>query len=371
MPLSVPDYISEIKPYIPGKPIEEAERESGIKDFVKLASNENPLGPSPMAVKAISASIMDIHRYPDAGSYRLTRKIAERNSVDPSCVVMGAGSDDVIGMICSAFLKPGDEAIIPKPSFLVYDIRVRTRGAKPVFAPLKNDFWIDLDAVLQKITDRTKLIFITNPHNPTGTFLTRSEFDNFLERLPDNVLVVMDEAYYEFVSPEIAYTTAAKEYVETEKIVSLRTFSKIYGLAGLRIGYGIMGKSTATSLHRIRQPFNVSVPAQAAAIAALDDHEFIKKSLDNVKKEMDFLYNEIEKLGLNYHRSYANFFMIDMAIPANEAFDSFLREGVIIKSMADYDFPTHIRVSAGLRHENEKFISALRKIIKTASNKDS
>lgn len=364
MPVTFPDYISEIKPYVPGKPIEEVEREFGIKNSVKLASNENPLGPSPKAIIAVESTLRDIHRYPDAGAYNLTRKLSEKINISPSCIIIGAGSDDIIGMICSAYLKPGDEAIIPKPSFLVYDIRVRTHGAKSVFSPLKNDFWIDLDAICERITKKTKIIFITNPHNPTGTLITKSEFDNFLSKLPDNILVVIDEAYYEFVSPEICYSAASPEYIETERIVSLRTFSKIYGLAGLRIGYGVMGKSIATTLHRIRQPFNVSVPAQAGAMAALDDQDFISKTRELVKTEMDFLYSEIEKMDLKYHRSYANFFMINTERPANEVFEKMLFQGVIVKSMTEYDFPTYIRVSAGLRHENEKFISALSKVLK-------
>lgn len=363
MPVTVPDYISKITPYIPGKPVEEVEREYGIENSVKLASNENPLGPSPMAVKAIESCIADIHRYPDAGGYYLTNKLSEKLGVDPSCIVIGAGSDDVIGMICAAFLKQGDEAIIPKPSFLVYDIRVRTHGAVSVHVPLKNGLWIDLDAILSFVSEKTKLIFITNPHNPTGTFISKSEFDNFLSKLPDHILVIMDEAYFEFLQPDVAYSTASNEYLQTERTVTLRTFSKIYGLAGLRIGYGVMGKSIATAIHRIRQPFNVSIPAQKGAYAALDDHEFMKKSLDLIFSEMQFLYQEIEKIGLEYHKSHTNFFLIDTGKPAGTIFVKLLKEGVIVKSMEAYDFPTSIRVSGGLRHENEKFIAALKKVL--------
>lgn len=363
MAVYVPGHIAEIKPYVPGKPIEELERELGIKNSVKLASNENPLGPSPLAVKAITESLCKLHRYPDGGGYFLTRKIGEMLGVDPECVVLGNGSDDVIGMLTGALLEPGDEALMACQSFLMYEIMVKARGAQPVYVPLTENFEIDLGGMLEKITPRTKMVFITNPNNPTGKWIEKSDLDAFISRLPENVLLIMDEAYVEFVSKDKKFTTASKKYIDSGRLVALRTFSKAYGLAGLRIGYGVMSKELALVLHRIRQPFNASIPAQTGAMAALDDSEFLEKSIDLIQTELEFLYGKIEEMGLKYHRSQANFFLIELEREAYEVFNLMLKEGVIVRAMASYGFPTCIRVNAGTRPENEKFIEALKKVL--------
>lgn len=363
MAVYVPGHIAEIKPYVPGKPIEELERELGIKNSVKLASNENPLGASPAAIKAITESLCKLHRYPDGGGYFLTRKIGEKLGVEPECVVLGNGSDDVIGMLTGALLEPGDEAVMSCQSFLMYEILVKARGAFPVYVPLDSDLGLDLEGMLAKVNEKTRMVFITNPNNPTGSWIEKNNLDSFISRLPENVLVIMDEAYVEFVARDRFFTTAAREYIDSGRLVALRTFSKAYGLAGLRIGYGVMSKELALVLHRIRQPFNASVPAQTGAMAALDDTEFLDKSVHLVQSELEFLYEKIGEMGLGYHRSQANFFMIELERNADEIFNKMLREGVIIRAMTSYGFPTCIRVNAGTRPENEKFLEALKKVL--------
>lgn len=364
MAVYVPGHIAEIKPYVPGKPIEELERELGIKNSVKLASNENPLGASPAAIKAITESLSSLHRYPDGGGFFLTKKIGAMLGVDPECVVLGNGSDDVIGMLTGALLEPGDEAVMACQSFLMYEIMVKARGAFPVYVPLNPDLSLDLEGMLEKVNEKTRMVFITNPNNPTGAWIDKNNLDSFLDRLPEHVLVIMDEAYVEFVSKDKQFTTAAKEYIDTGRLVALRTFSKAYGLAGLRIGYGVMSKELALVLHRIRQPFNASIPAQTGALAALDDKDFLEKSVTLIQTELEFLYEKIGEMGLRYHRSQANFFLIELGRDAYEVFNKMLKEGVIIRAMASYGFPTCIRVNAGTRPENEKFIEALKKVLK-------
>lgn len=363
MAVYVPGHIAGIKPYVPGKPIEELERELGIKNSVKLASNENPLGASPAAIKAITESLCKLHRYPDGGGYFLTRKIGEKLGVEPECVVLGNGSDDVIGMLTGSLLEPGDEAVMSCQSFLMYEIMVKARGAFPVYVPLNPDLSLDLEGMLAKVNEKTRMVFITNPNNPTGGWIEKKDLDSFISRLPENVLVIMDEAYVEFVSRDKFFTTAAREYIDSGRLVALRTFSKAYGLAGLRIGYGVMSKELALVLHRIRQPFNASIPAQAGAMAALDDIEFLDKSINLVQSELEFLYEKIGEMGLKYHRSQANFFLIELERDSGEIFNKMLREGVIIRAMASYGFPECIRVNAGTRPENEKFLEALKKVL--------
>ena len=263
MKINVPEHILSIAPYTPGKPIEELEREYGIQNSVKLASNENPLGPSPMAVAAAVKALNNLHRYPDGAAHDLSAKLAGRLGVNPENIVLGNGSDEVIALLAQALLRPGDEVVIPRPSFLMYDITVRSVGATPVYVPL-TELHIDLDAVKESITAATRMIFICSPNNPTGTVVCKSDMERFLADLPENIVVVLDEAYLEFVrDPDAA---KGDDYIdENRPLVSLRTFSKAYGLAGMRVGYGIMPSGLSNLLHRIRLPFNVSLPAQAAA----------------------------------------------------------------------------------------------------------
>jgi len=361
MKLLVPDYISSIKPYVPGKPIEELEREYGISDSIKLASNENPLGPSPMAMKAIKDALGNLHRYPDGGGYYLTEKISEQSSVAPDNVVLGNGSDEIIGLLAHAFLQPGSEAIMPKPSFLMYDILVRSVGATSVYVPL-NSLSIDLEAMKEKITDRTRMVFLTNPNNPTGSIISRKEFEKFLEDIPREIVILVDEAYIEFTRDENCFNSI--DHIKSGRpLVTLRTFSKAYGLAGLRIGYGIMTSQVAELLNRIRLPFNTNSLAQFGAVAALGDDEFLRRSIHLVHEGLDFLYDALDDLGIRYFPTQANFLLIDVGKDADEVFEDMLKMGVIIRSMAPYGFPEYIRVSVGLHDEIVRFLESLRKVL--------
>ena len=363
MKFKIPDYISEIKPYVPGKPIEEVQREYGIDHSIKLASNENPLGPSPLAVEAIRQALGNLHRYPDAGAYELTQSLAEKYNIDPGNIVLGNGSDDIIALLASVLLGPGDEVILPQPSFLFYEISIRSSGALPVWVPLKS-FKTDLAGMIQKISSKTRMIFLNVPHNPTGTIISKRDFEDFISDIPPQVVIVLDEAYFEFVKDSNCVNSF--DFLKTDKpIVGMRTFSKAFGLAGLRVGYGVMPTDLAELLHRVRQPFNVNTLAQMAAAAALNDAEFLQKTVDLVHAELEFIYAALDKLKVPYLRSQANFFMIEVreGQTADEVFEKLLQQGVIVRAMTSYGYPTHIRVNIGKHDENIRFLEALEKII--------
>ncbi len=361
MKISVPEYILSINPYKPGKPLDELEREYGIKDSIKLASNENPLGPSPMAIEAIRNTLGKLNRYPDGSGYYLVRKLSEKIGVGPGNVVLGNGSDEIISMLTQALLVEGDEAIMPVPSFLMYDILVKTAGAVSVSVPLKS-LSIDLEAMKDKITPKTKIVFITNPNNPTGTVISRKQFDRFLKNIPPEIVVVIDEAYIEFVRSQDCLNSL--EYLYSGKnVVILRTFSKAYGLAGMRIGYGIMPEEIAELLNRTRLPFNTSSLAQVAASAALDDNVFLEKTISLIHNGLDFLYASLDRLNVKYYPGQANFFLIDVEKSADDVFKEMLKQGVIVRSMASYCFPEYIRINVGLHEENIRFLKALERVI--------
>ncbi len=361
MKLKIPEYIQSIRPYKPGKPIEELEREYGVKDSIKLASNENPLGASPAALAAMEGAMKKLNRYPDGRGYYLTEKLAARFHMPAECIVLGNGSDEIIGMLTRAVLEPGDEAIMTEPSFLMYEIMVLSCGAVPVFVPLKSLF-VDFGAITRQITEKTRVIFLNNPVNPTGTIITKKGFDAFLETVPEDIVIVIDEAYIEFIKDPDCLQ--AVEYCTGNRpVVVLRTFSKAYGLAGIRIGYGLMPEALAGILHRVRQPFNANSLAQAGACAALDDEDFLQQTVRFVQGELEFLYAGIERLGMNYFPTEANFFMIDVEQDADAVFEAMLRQGVIIRSMVSYGFPRYIRVTAGLREENERFLKAFASVM--------
>ncbi|MFP4668304.1 MAG: histidinol-phosphate transaminase [Desulfobacterales bacterium] len=367
MKLNIPDYIKSIKPYKPGKPIEELEREYGVSGSIKLASNENPLGPSPKALAAMSDAMANLHRYPDGSGHYLMEKLAEKLGAKQANIVLGNGSDDIIGMLARALLRAGDEAIMTAPSFLMYEIMVRSSGAEPVFVPLKSLF-ADLEAMADNITDKTRIIFLNNPVNPTGTIITKDDFTAFMQKVPDHVAVVIDEAYIEFASDPDCLDGLAYALGESPVVV-LRTFSKVYGLAGVRIGYGIMPEELAGILHRVRQPFNANALAQAGALAALDDTEFLEKTVSLVRSELDFLYAGLERVGVNYFPSEANFFLIDVGCDAEVFFEEMLRRGVIVRSMASYGYPEYIRINAGTREENRRFLEAFESVLNLMRDK--
>ncbi|MDM8535462.1 histidinol-phosphate transaminase [Desulfobacterales bacterium HSG17] len=365
MSLKVPDYISCITPYVPGKPIEELEREYGIDNSIKLASNENPLGPSPLAVKAIKESMSKLHRYPDGSGFYLVEKLSQKLNIPRGNFVLGNGSDDIIGMLSRVFLQPGDEVIIPKPSFLMYKIAVQCTGAEGIYIPLKS-LNIDLEGIKNAVTSMTRMIFICNPNNPTGKIISRENFEKFIKEIPQDIIIVIDEAYIEFVRD--IECLQGIDFAETgrnpgKNIVTLRTFSKAYGLAGLRIGYCITSPEIANLLNRVRMPFNTSIPAQVGACAALDDEIFLNKTIETVHQGLDFLYKSLENMGLEFFKTHANFFLIDVKRDSKEIFEKMLRQGVIVRSMTSYGFPEYIRINVGTFEENQKFVKALKKAL--------
>ena len=358
----VPDYITKLKPYAPGKPIEELEREYGISGSIKLASNENPIGPSPKALEAIRGVLKNLHRYPDGSSHYLRNRLAEKLKVSANRIVLGNGSDEIIELLVRTFLREGDEVIMPEPSFLMYEIMVQAGGGRPLKVALK-DRVLDLEGMAEGISSRTRLIFVNNPNNPTGTIVSRDDFEQFLQCVPPEVIVVVDEAYIEFVRDGTC--PMGLDYLDGDKtVVTLRTFSKAYGLAGLRIGYGVMKQSLADLVNRVRQPFNTSLLAQVGALAALDDDAFLKKTIGTVHKGLDFLYGEVEKLGLRCFPTQTNFFLIDLKRDAKSVFEKMLRRGVIVRPMTAYGYPNYIRINVGLPEENQRFVEALREVLR-------
>lgn len=357
------DYVSQISPYIPGKPIKELEREYGIKDSIKLASNENPLGPSKLALKAIKDFLNnanELSRYPDGSGYYLKRAISEKVAVDFENIILGNGSNEVIDIAVRTFLGLGDEAIMATPSFVVYSMAVKSVGGKAIEVPLK-DYKHDLRLMTDLITDKTKMIFIANPNNPTGTINKKDEFEEFLNRVPENILIVVDEAYYEYVQ-DADYPNTLK-YLKGEKdILILRTFSKIYGLAGLRIGYGIAKKELIVEMNKIREPFNTNVLAQIAAISALEDDDHLNQSVKINEEGKKFLYDELGGLGLGYIPTESNFIYILLNCDSKVIYDALLRKGVIIRPVG----PKEIRVTIGLPEENRRFIEALKNVMSSA-----
>jgi histidinol-phosphate aminotransferase len=356
-----PDYVSEIRPYIPGKPIEELERELGIKDSIKLASNENPLGPSPVALKAIvdnlisSNSSNSLNRYPDGSGFYIKRALSDKLSVREDEIILGNGSNELIDIAVRTFLQTTDEAIMAHPSFVVYPMAVQAIGGKPVQIPLKN-YTHDLDVVADTITSKTRMLFIANPNNPTGTINKRDEFDRLMNRLPEGILIVVDEAYYEYVvDPE--YADSMKYFRDGRDILVLRTFSKIYGLAGLRIGYGIARQDIIFEMNKLRPPFNTNSLAQNAALWALKDEDHVRYSLEINEQGKGYLYRELNSLGLKYIPTEANFIYILLGQDSNELYDKLLRYGVIVRPVGSEE----IRVTIGLPEENKRFIEALKK----------
>jgi histidinol-phosphate aminotransferase len=358
----VPDHIKTLVPYPPGKPIEELERELGITGSIKLASNENPLGPSPKALAAIARRAADLHRYPDGSSYYLKERLSRHHGLPMDHFLVGNGSNEVIELIIRTLVRPGDEVVMGDPSFIVYRLINQAAGGKNVIIPLKGwDF--DLDRMKGAITDRTRLIFIDSPNNPVGTVVKKKAFADFMAGLPNHLLVVLDEAYREFVTDSDA-VDFADWMTGGVPTISLRTFSKAYGLSGLRVGYGIAVAGIISMLERVRQPFNINSLAQAAATAALDDTEFLKQTLSVTREGLSYLYGEFDAMGLPYVHSQTNFVLVDMKQPAGEVYQALLREGVIVRSMASYGLPTYQRVTVGTDQENKRFIKALKKVLK-------
>ncbi len=350
--------LEEIKPYVPGKPIGEVKRELGLQDVVKLASNENPLGPSPRAQEAMREAIPEVNYYPDGSCFELKKSLAGQLGVEEEQLIIGNGSDEILKLLAETYLEPGDEVIMPQPSFSEYEFVTRIMGGRIKYAPLKSDFNYDLETMLGMVSERTRFVFICSPNNPTGTIVNQQSLDEFLQALLPGIITVLDEAYYEYVTAE-DYPQSI-EYVKNDKpVIALRTFSKIYGLAGLRIGYGIAPANLIQDLNRVREPFNVNHMAQVAALAALEDKEHVNRSLEMVEAGREQMNAGLQKLGLEPVPSQANYFFVDTGIDSQELFHAMLRRGVIVRTGDIFGFPTYIRVNYGTSEQNEKFLAAL------------
>ncbi|HIG84764.1 MAG TPA: histidinol-phosphate transaminase [Verrucomicrobia bacterium] len=352
--------LRDLVPYEPGKPIEDVARELGIDpdDIIKLASNENPLGPSPKAVEVMKSTADQVNIYPDGGGWKLRNAIAEKFSLSMDNVVLGNGSNEIIEFIGHAFLSPGDQIIAAEHAFVVYKLMATLFGAETIEIP-DPGFVHDLEAMADAVTERTKEIFIANPNNPTGTLVTQEQIDRFMDRVPDRVIVVFDEAYYEFldVPPD-----TLKYVREGRNVVVMRTFSKIHGLAGLRIGYGLAPSGLASVLQKTRQPFNANHLAQEAAVAALADeeHQFQTKRITDEGRQ--FFQKSFDELGLEYIPSYANFVLVKVG-DGDAVFDALLRKGVIVRAMRSYKLSEWVRISIGIKEENQRCVELLKEAV--------
>ena len=357
-----------MRPYSPGKPIEEVRRELGLDRIIKLASNENPWGPSPMAVAAMRGALDELHRYPDGAAHAMRSAISSHFRVPMNQIVVGNGSDELIHMLGLVLIgSKDDEIIMGEPSFVQYKAAAALAPCKLIGVPLDNDQKHDLPAMLAAITDRTKLVFIANPNNPTGTIVSRAELSAFVERLPSTCVLVLDEAYYEFAVGFSTDYASSFDFLDTDKAVGLRTFSKAYGLAGLRVGYGFFPEWLADGMERIRAPFNVNSLAQVGAVAALQDVQHLSKTIEGTRHALDRLTTALERVGAKVTPSTANFVWADLGRPARPVFEALLQRGVIVRPGDVLGNPNAIRVSVGTDEEMDAFEEALLEVMKEAA----
>ena len=358
-----PEYVRRISPYVGGKPIEEVARELGLDaaSIVKLASNENPRGPSPKALAAIAQAASEITRYPDGNAYVLKQALAGRLGVAPEQIVLGNGSNDVLELVTQAFLRPGDEAVYAEHAFAVYPLATQARGATGVVVPAR-DYGHDLTGMLAAITPRTRVLFVANPNNPTGTWIAPEVLERFVAAVPADVVVVLDEAYNEYLEPS-QQAHATRWIARHANLVVSRSFSKAYGLAALRIGYGVMDAAVADLVNRVRQPFNVNALAQAAALAALADAEYVDESRRLNRAGLAQLAEGFARLGVQALPSHGNFVLVKVG-DATRVYGALLRQGVIVRPVANYGLPEWLRITVGLPQENERFLGALAKALR-------
>jgi histidinol-phosphate aminotransferase len=358
--------LDAIKVYVPGKPIEEVKREYGLTDVIKLASNENPLGASPKVLAALHAALDQINFYPDAQSYYVREALSRHLDFPADHIALGNGADGLIREVCGAYLDEGDEVIVSQSSFPVYDVSTQVMCGRLVKTPLKED-GLDLAAMAAAITPRTKVIFVCNPNNPTGTIVTAAEVEQFMTAAPAGVLVVFDEAYYEFVD-SADYPDSLRYVREGRKnVLVLRTFSKIYGMAGVRLGYGIASPEVMTALQAVRESFPVNRLAQAAGLAALEDREFLRQTVEMNRAGRLFLYQELERLGLACTRSHTNFVLVRVGPRAGQVFQALLRQGIIVRPCVGYELPEHLRITVGTAEQNARLIRALETVLPALS----
>lgn len=355
------EILSEIKPYEPGKPIEEVERELGLKHVIKLASNENPFPPSEKVIKAITDAARNINRYPDGDCFYMRKALSDKLSINGRNMVFGNGSDEIIVLALRAFIKPGDEVVTADPTFLIYSIASTIEGAKVRIVPMKN-LKYDLNAMAKKINEKTKIVFIANPDNPTGSYVTTRELENFIKDLPASVILFIDEAYYEFASGG-DYPEALSWAVRNDKnIIITRTFSKAYALAGLRIGYGVSRFDLIEAMNKVREPFNINSLAQIAAIAAMDDEKYMEKTVSFIRSQKERFYEFFSKLKIEYYPSRTNFILFKAKNSSKKEFNDLMKEGVIVREMSAWRLNNFLRVNVGLDTENNKFFEVYEKI---------
>lgn len=353
--------VAGLQPYHPGKPIEELQRELGLDEVIKLASNENPLGPSQSVLDAIAAT-KDLSRYPDGNGFLLKKALADKHNIDTDCITLGNGSNDVLEMVTRAFVNTAHQVIYSQHSFAVYPIVTQAVGAEHIVIPA-DDWGHDLPAMLAAITDKTRLMFIANPNNPTGTWVNSESLRKLLENVPEHIIVLVDEAYFEYAASEENYPDSSLWLNEFNNLIVTRTFSKAYGLAGLRVGYALSHPDIANLLNRVRQPFNNNSLALVAAETALQDAQYIKKSVGVNRSGMKQLIMAFDDMGLEFIPSKGNFICIDFEQPADEIYQALLKSGVIVRPVANYGMPNHLRISIGQEFENTHFINELAKIM--------
>jgi histidinol-phosphate aminotransferase len=356
--------LNNIDPYKPGRPIEEVQKQYGIKDVIKMASNENPLGPSPKAVAAIRDALLQLNMYPDGQSYDLRVALANKFGFRLNQITIGNGADGLIQEICMAYLADDCDVIVSASSFPVYDLYTHAMRARLVKIPLTAGYGIDLEAVAAAVTERTKIIFVCNPNNPTGTILNKKEVDNFIQKVPENVLVILDEAYVEFIESDDFPDSLGYIREGRRNILVMRTFSKVYGLAGIRIGYAFGDETLINHLNTIKEPFAVNRLAQIAGIAALEDDEFTRTSINETRTGKEFLYREFDRLGLFHIKSHTNFILVELGLNANTVIDHLMQMGVIIRPCNGYKLPTFARITVGNTDQNQRFLKSLETILK-------
>ncbi|MBO9539402.1 histidinol-phosphate transaminase [bacterium] len=358
----VPRNIEQLVPYKAGKPIEEVQREYGLERVYKLASNENPLGSSPLAIEAIRESLSHLHLYPDAAGFSLRTALAEKYKVTPENVILGAGSEGIMATIVRTFLHGNEEVLTSEGTFIGFMVLAKAQGVPIVTTPLK-DYAYDLDAMLAAITPWTKLIYLANPNNPTGTIFTREAFERFLAAVPPHIIIILDEAYYEYVGDRYDYPDSM--LYRADNVITLRTFSKAYGLAGIRIGYGLGHESLISQLSKVKLPFEAGAPAQAAGVAALGDTEFLARTLENNRKGLAMLREGFDRLGVKHVPSDTNFIMLDLGTEAEvmRIYETLLTRGIIVRPLKGFGLPHCLRVSVGLPEENEAFLKAFAEVL--------
>ncbi|WP_218010669.1 histidinol-phosphate transaminase [Neobacillus novalis] len=355
------DGVSHLTPYVPGKPIEEVKRELGLDEVIRLASNENPMGPSPKALESMAAAVKDCWLYPEPSCLELREKLAERYELSAEKIIVGNGADHIITLIGNAYINPGDEVIYCHPTFSSYREITLLMGGKPIEIPTRNDFVTDLKGILHSITNKTKLIFICNPNNPTGTIVDTEELVSFLNQVPESVLVVLDEAYAEYISVG-HYRTGIEFVKEGYPVISIRTFSKYFGLAGVRVGYAVAAEKYLKPLQAVKQTFSVNRIAMAGALAALDDINYGERMLLEVNKEKERLTEQLLSFGLDVTDSHANFLFVNMKRDTSELFTKLMHKGVLIRPCGPWKLDTYARITIGTIQQNDTLINALKEI---------